>query len=286
MAPAPVVSPSAAPVPVLQTPPAVSSGPGSPAPPPPAAPALPSLPQQAAIDLGAVRHQVSQALARASCALGTGVVQDDGTFTVSGYASASAISALRQQLASLPGGPPDWQMRQLDPVFCSALTLLRPIAAQGGAPVSGLALTLANGQTTLGDGERILPRVTMGDFAGEVRVDYLGHDGSVVHLHPTVADPAQKLVASPAKRLQPGALLSIGESGPGRPDWVVGPPYGTDMIIVVASSSPLLAHPPARNEEDNAAPYLRNLESGIARVRRAGGQVAGTLLLVDTLPKL
>jgi hypothetical protein len=57
------------------------------------------------------------------------------------------------------------------------------------------------------------------------------------------------------------------------------------MIMLVASSSPLLARIPVRNEEDRAVPYLRDLESAITRVRRAGGRVAGTLLLLDTLPK-
>ena len=60
---------------------------------------------------------------------------------------------------------------------------------------------------------------------------------------------------------------------------------GTDMIIVVASSAPVLTRAPAQNADDNAAPYLRDLANGIARVRQTGGQVAGTLLLVNTLPK-
>jgi hypothetical protein len=124
----------------------------------------------------------------------------------------------------------------------------------------------------------------MADFSGLLQVDYLGHDGSVVHLYPTVADPTQHIDARPAARLSPGAALSIGEGGPGRPTWEVGPPYGTDMIIAVESSSPVLTRPPAQNAADDVGPYLRDLAAGIARVRQAGGQVAGTLLLVDILP--
>ena len=247
-------------------------------------PAPQASPQQVAIDFGAARRLVGEALARSSCALGASLVQDNGALTVSGYASAAAASALRQELTAIPGGPPVWQMREVDPVFCAPLTLLRPIATQGGAPVSGLSLTLANGVTTLHDGDLILPRITMGDFAGEVRVDYLVHDGSVVHLYPTAADPAQNLIARPSRRLQPSEALSICEPAPGRPNCAVGPPYGTDMIMVVASSSRLLAATPPPNVEDHAAPYLRELESAIARVRREGGRVAGTMLLLDTLP--
>jgi len=277
--PAPAAQSSVAPP---ATSPATSEVPDRPGQP---SPAPQTLPHQVAIDLGAARHLLGQALTGSSCALGAGVVQDNGVLAVSGYASADAASALREAVATVPGGSLTWQMRQVDPVFCAALSLLRPIAAQGGAPVSGLSLTLAKGVTALHDGQRILPRITMGDFAGEVRVDYLGHDGSVVHLYPNAADPAAKVTARPSTRLRSGELLSIGDSGPGRPIWVAGPPYGTDMIMLVASSSPLLARTPARNEEDDAAQYLRELESAIARVRGAGGRVAGTLLLVDTLPK-
>jgi serine/threonine protein kinase len=242
--------------------------------------------KEAAVEVGALGRQLTQALAQSSCALGNALVQDGGSVTVSGFASPQAAASLRDRIARVPGATlVDWRLQPIDPVFCSALTLLRPISSQAGAPISGLTVTLANGITTLHDGDRIMPRITMGDFPGELRVDYLGHDGSIVHLYPTVADPAQHVLARPSTRLAAGAPLSIGEAGPGRPIWVVGPPYGTDMIFAIASSTPLLPHPPPRNEEENAASYLRELTAAVARVRQAGGQVAGTLVLVDTLPK-
>jgi hypothetical protein len=271
---APAAPPPAAVTQPTQTPPA----------PPPTTPPAPT--QEASTDLNVLRQQLAQTLAQAPCTLANGLLQDSGAVSISGYAGSDAAPALRQQLAGLAAAAPlDWRVQPVDPVFCGALGALRPIAAQAGAPVSGLSLALAGGQTTLHDGERIMPRVTMGAFAGEVRVDYLGHDGSVVHLYPTAADPAQHVAARPSIRLTPGAQLSIGEGGPGRPIWEVGPPYGTDMIIVVASSAPVLTRAPAQNADDNAAPYLRDLANGIARVRQTGGQVAGTLLLVNTLPK-
>ena len=233
-----------------------------------------------------LRQRLAQVTAQVPCTLANSLLQDSGAVSVFGYAGGDAAAALRQQLMGVIGAAPlDWRIQQVDPVFCSALATLHPIAALAGAPVSGLSVTLAAGQTTLHDGERIMPRVTMADFAGELRVDYLGHDGSVVHLYPTAADPAQHVAARPATRLAPGAQLSIGDAGPGRPVWEVGPPYGTDMIFVVASSVPVLTRAPAQNADDNAAPYLHDLANGIARIRQAGGHVAGTLLLVDTLPK-
>jgi hypothetical protein len=222
-----------------------------------------------------------QLIDRAHCTLADTVLQDNGALSVTGVAGTPEVAALRQQAAGLAGAAKlDWRVQPIDPVFCGALGVLHPIAGR-----DGLALALSGGRTALHDGERIAPRVTMPDFAGELRVDYLGHDGSVVHLFPTAADPAQKVAAQPPRRLAAGERLALGDAGPGRPIWEVGPPYGTDMIIAIASSAPLLAHAPAQNAEDSASAYLHDLAAAITAARQTGAQVAGTLLLVDTLAK-
>ncbi len=208
-----------------------------------------------------------------------------GAVAVRGLAGQTVAAGLRTRLAALVG-PADlaWQVQSLNPVFCPAMTVLRPVAPPAGAPAFGLGLRLAGGLTALHDGARILPRITMPDFAGYLRVDYLGHDGSVVHLYPTVADPAQRFVAVPARRLAAGAVLRLGDGGPGRPLWEVGPPYGTDMIVAVASAKPLLPADPAANVAVSATAYLRRLRAAIAAARAAGEQVTAALLPVDTLP--
>ena len=237
-------------------------------------------------DTSALPDRIGQVLTQARCVLANDFVRDGGAISVGGYAGRDAATALHRRLAGIVGAELlDWRVQPVDPVFCDALAVLRPVSALAVAPIGGLVVTLAGGITTLRDGQRIKLRVTMGDFAGEVRVDYLVHDGSVMHLYPIAADPSQNMVAQPSVRLAPGAELSLGEPSPGHPGWEVGPPYGTDMIIAVASSTPLLARTQTRNADDNAAPYLRDLADGIARVRRSGGRIAGTLLCIDAVEK-
>jgi hypothetical protein len=237
-------------------------------------------------DTSALPDRIGQELTQARCVLANDFVRDGGAISVGGYAGRDAATALHRRLAGIVGAELlDWRVQPVDPVFCDALAVLRPVSALAGAPLAGLVVTLAGGTTTLRDGQRIKLRVTMGDFAGEVRVDYLVHDGSVMHLYPTAADPSQNMVAQPAVRLAPGAELSLGEPSPGHPGWEVGPPYGTDMIIAVASSTPLLARTQTRNADDDAAPYLRDLADGIARVHRSGGRIVGTLLSIGTVQK-
>jgi serine/threonine-protein kinase len=118
-----------------------------------------------------------------------------------------------------------------------------------------------------------------------LRVDYFAHDGTLAHLYPTLAEPASKILAQPARRLAAGEKLALGDSGPGKPQWESGAPYGTDIIIAVASSVPLRVAAP-HNTEDKADAYVAALGRAIEQARAGGARVSGALLLVDTEPKL
>jgi serine/threonine protein kinase len=260
-----------------------------PPPPPPAAQtAATTAPIQTAAAASAILAQIAQAVHAASCTLATVVPQDSGTLTVQGVGDGAAMAALRRQVDTIQGAPPTiWLVRTIDPAFCPVLALLRPISPLAGAPGPGVGLTLANNRVVLPDGDAILPRLTMPDFAGEMRVDYLSRDGSVAHLYPTLADnsdPAAKLAAQPSRRLAAGEHLALGDPGPGKPQWQSGTPYGTDMIVAVASSTPLHVAP-AHNAEEKADAYLADLDRAIEQARAAGARVSGALLLVETVAK-
>jgi serine/threonine-protein kinase len=277
-APATPLQPPATPA---QTGPTAAASTAAATPPPPAAAET----QTASIAPAAMLQQIAQALHDARCALANAVLQDAGGLLVNGLADTATAGSLQRQIASQPGTPPIvWRMQTVNPVFCSALALLRPISVLAGAPGPGVGLTLHGNKTVLQDGEAILPRITMPDFAGELRVDYLAHDGTLAHLYPTAADPSAKLLAQPSRRLAAGERLALGDPGPGKPQWEAGTPYGTDMIIAVASSVPLHVAAPG-NAENSGEAYLADLGGAIERARAAGARVSGALLLVDAVAK-
>jgi hypothetical protein len=233
----------------------------------------------------AMVQEITKLLRAAPCALADAATQDSGGPSVQGLADPATAAALRQQIAALAGAPPvAWHVQTVEPVFCAALGLLRPISVLAGAPGPGVGLTLRDNKTVLQDGEAILPRLTMPDFAGVLRVDYLAHDGTLAHLYPTLGEPAAKLAAQPARRLAAGAALALGDPGPGKPQWQSGAPYGTDMIIAIASSAPLRVSV-QHNAEDKSEAYLASLGRAIEQARLAGVRVSGALLLVDAVPK-
>jgi tRNA A-37 threonylcarbamoyl transferase component Bud32 len=257
-----------------------------PTPTPPAPSPSPPAAQLASAGLDTIRQQVAQLAASQNCALIDGGMRDGGNVTLNGVAGASAADALRQALAGLTiPGAVDWRVSSVDPIFCPVLETLHPIAPAFGASGPRLGLALADSKTRLADGEHILPRLVMPDFRGSLRVDYVGHDGNVQHLYPQLADPAQGITATdPPRVFQAGETVNLGDPHPGHPAWEVGPPYGTDMIIAIASSQPLFDRPRRGNIEPEAD-YARDLRAAVDAAQRRGVRLAGSAITVDTVAK-
>jgi Sel1 repeat-containing protein len=62
-------------------------------------------------------------------------------------------------------------------------------------------------------------------------VDYFVHDGSVVHMLPSLAYPRNRLSA--------GEGLRLGQPGAGGQVWQISPPFGRDLLVVFTSGRPL-----------------------------------------------
>jgi tRNA A-37 threonylcarbamoyl transferase component Bud32 len=241
--------------------------------------------QLSSAGLDIIRRQVAQLAAGQRCALIDGGVRDRGDVLLAGLAGAPAADALRQALGgiTIPSAV-DWQIHSVDPVFCPALEALHPIMPAFGATGWRLGLTLVDGKTRLRDGDYIKPHVVMPDFRGSLRVDYVAHDGTVQHLYPQLADAEHGLTADPPRVFKPGELIKLGDTGPGHLGWQASTPYGTDMIIAIASSRPLFDHPRPSNEE-STTDYASDLQAAIAAAQRRGEQLAGSAITLDTLAR-
>ena len=277
-APPPTVSPQLPPpaIPLPTTPPAAATLPQQPSP-----PAVPSNEQQLAmVGVDVLRHQIAQWVSGRSCALLDGDVSDGRSVTLNGLAGHGAVEDLRQGLTSfVPLGQIDLHVTGVNRVFCPALTALHSIAPAFGA--SGgphLRLQMADGKTRLHDSEKVRVRLVMPDFTSRLRVDYVAHDGSVQHLYPQLADPKNGISADPPRTFGPGEPVDLGH-----PSWLIGEPYGTDMIIAVASSEPLFDRPRPSNAE-TADVYLRDLQAAIDALRQRGARLAGAAVTLEALP--
>jgi hypothetical protein len=232
------------------------------------------------VGLEVLRHQIAQWVSSRSCALLDGDVNDNRTVTLNGLAGHGSVDDLRQGLTSfVPPGQIDLHVTGVNRVFCPALTALHPIAPTFGVSAGPrLGLQVADGKTRLHDGERVRVQLVMPDFTSRLRVDYIAHDGTVQHLYPQLADPKAAIVADPPRTFGPGEPVNLGH-----PSWQIGEPYGTDMIIAVASSEPLFERPRPSNAE-TADVYLRDLQAAIEALRLRSAHLAGAAVTLEALP--
>jgi len=216
------------------------------------------------------------ALGSLPCTLLTG--DDSGaTPELSGLAGAGAA---QQTLSSAVQSLPDAALLTnntsvIDGPYCGALDTIRPYHPLYAASGTALSLGLAGGKTILHDGDLITVTQTMPNTTGYLETDYFSSDGTVLHLYPTPTDKQAKFAA--------GASKTLGDPAHGGASWQVSAPYGTDMIIAIASSTPLFTAP--RPQEENASDYLPALRTELQAVASSGGQIAVAALPVVTLPK-
>jgi hypothetical protein len=233
----------------------------------------------------AIRTEVAALVSQLSCSVLGGDVHD-GAVQLTGIAGPVALENLQQKLAAmgLTNPAPSLQVTQVDAKFCPWENFIRPIAKPFGAGADDLKLRLANDPPFLVNNDFIRPQVTMAGFRGVLRVDYLDREGNVQHLFPQIADPSQHLTGDRGRRFEPGEVLNLGEPGPGKPGWQAAPPFGTDLIIAIASEDVLFEHPRPTNVE-NAEVYLRDLKRAVEVARSRGARVAATVMPVVTRAK-
>jgi len=213
--------------------------------------------------------KVSAALAALPCTDLSATLADGGGIAVSGLAgSGQPEQDARAAGDRSAGGPVTWQARGVSQIYCTALDALR---------AAGTRLTLSMGGTSgsvhMADGAFIVPRIGLPDFPAWLTVDYLANDGSALHMYP----PARR----GAVQQKAGAALTLtahetGTVAPSR----IGSPYGTDMIIAVASAKPLLPLPRPADETTEA--YLKALASALEAARANGTATAAGVLVVET----
>ena len=226
-----------------------------------------TLPNQAAI-----RDAFASLARSARCALPRFSVSDEGRISVSGLVGAGAPSAaLRDAVqTTAPGAALIWEARAIDGPYCEIFDIIRPIA-QPSSPFLGLALK--NETTHLKEHDLVLPILKLPEFPAYLQVDYFSHDGSVAHLFPIRGVPNMTFAAN--------ATVPLGNSSNDRVE--VGPPFGTDVIVAIASSVPLF--PPGRIRDDETVQtYLPALKAAIEAAQRQKGKVTGRALVLETVP--
>jgi serine/threonine-protein kinase len=253
-------APVAPPPPVAATPPPAPK-PAAPAPAPP-----PPMPQAAPEQ---IRDSLAVALRNAACSL-TQTNLQGAHVLITGIVGQASETALRgiAEAALPPGAPAGAYSLQLQTfasnTYCDTLDVLRTAAE------SWNGLGLQTGAAVLRDYDPILPEIAMPDYPALLTLDYFDSGRNVVHLQPSASHKAK--LENPAQHLSPTD-----------PTWKAGPPFGTDMIVAIASSSPLAVG--NRPEQESGKSYLAALGRALQDAQRKNARISVSAILVKIISR-
>ncbi len=145
--------------------------------------------------------------------------------------------------------------------------------------------------TRLRHDDRIVLRIVMPEFAGHLQIDYLSSDGAVTHLLSDDGSVLRVMTTTGWKEIGPSRRFAAGEEvveggeagateGNG---WAVDEPFGIDMIVAIASETPLFGT--ARPASDGATAYFRDLRAALAAAEALGRRVSAQAVLLETVPR-
>ena len=119
-------------------------------------------------------------------------------------------------------------------------------------------------------GDPLVVDITTPGYDSWVYVDYYAMDGSVVHLVPS---PRARAHQAP-----PSYSATIGSMG----NWVIAPPFGTELVVLLISPEKLFND--LRPEAEDGAGYVRDLEKRLGEVaKKAGpGRIAADFVQITT----
>lgn len=216
--------------------------------------------------------QLTQALSGFDCASLSATLSKDMKITVSGYVASDAdLKQLGDKLAGF--------QRTADVVnqatvagqpACAMLDLLQQKTGATADPRTlPVVQPFAHGPQFAADEKLVVEAGATTLFDGYLYVDFVQHDGTVLHMLPG-PDRAGNAVKA-------GERVLLGN---GTQEYTIAPPYGTEMLVVISSPTPLFKE--ARPQVEKADAYLAALRTALDG---AGKQVVSNHAFVTTGPR-
>jgi len=227
-------------------------------------------PEPAAADTDLDRLRA--ALAGVRCAV-LHVDAADGAPRIGGTVASPDAMAAVQRLAE--GVHATVAVETALPALCEPLSLVDALIAANAARGTALAVLPVPGDGRFAEGQDLVLDLRAPDFPAYLHVDGFAADGNVVHLLPNPLEPSAAL--------EPGATRRLGERSTRTRFWTIGPPFGRELILVIASAAPLFPTP--RPEAEPAADYLPELKRMLTAIEADGTPAVAVALFIATHPR-
>ena len=202
---------------------------------------------------------------------------NDRTLVVRGYAAGPEVMArIDASLGNIAGiSELKNEIRALPGVFCQTLELYAPYWKANRDAGFGTVIGTPNADDTFAGGERLVLDIDTPTYKSLLYVDYFDHEGNVVHMMPSPGEEFNQ--GKPRSSFQLGEEGDIGL-------WEVAPPFGTDMIVILASSLPIFDG--ARGQFEDADDYRAALGKRLKALKAesAGAKISADFVAITTKP--
>jgi eukaryotic-like serine/threonine-protein kinase len=196
----------------------------------------------------------------------------DRVLILSGHLQPEDLPKLKQRLAEIPGLPEViYEITALTWPYCELVEILFPLKQLNQEQRLGLEITPHQHPSHYVEEENLVLAYTIPSYNSYIYIDYYQLDGGVIHLFPNGVG-LNKPVTAKTRHI-------LGDNAKGQKQWQIHPPFGTEMIVIIASSTPLFDRP--RPELEQAKDYLSALRKAIT-VKAGQGQLAADYFSITT----
>lgn len=173
------------------------------------------------------------------------------------------------------GGVIDDAMTDILPSrMTAAIKLLAPYKARNDDSDYGLTVTPGTGHSNrFLEGERVVVKLQQANYDGYLYVDYFSVDGNVAHIYPNTSEPGSGRLIAAREQFEIGASK--------QKFWTVGPPFGQELVTVIASPTPL--YEGAHMEVQETKDYLPRLRQ-MLEANQGNPRLTSAYLLIETAP--
>jgi hypothetical protein len=173
----------------------------------------------------------------------------------------------------------DSLVRFVEAPFCEVLDILEPVQKHAETRDFGLQVRLVNKagkkSPVYVQGENLIIEVTTPTkFDSFVYVDYYSTDGQVQHLFPNIKESLNFL--------PPRSVYTVGQPDDKHIEWKPLPPFGRELVTVIATKQPLIFTPRTpRYDSELATSYLDQLRQAIPH-DLSQAEIAATFYFIET----
>jgi hypothetical protein len=221
--------------------------------------------------------ELNDLLTQIQCASVRARTSAQGTAIVSGTVpnAVEREKVVRAAGRFFPNSRPEIKVDIIPPPLCESLADFNAMRIAGLLTEGGLNIRLNGGAVQLHEGDPIKIEVRSPAYPIDLRLDYFSVGGEVLHLWPTGDEPTPRLAANMTRLFGDATSSKVIQAG--------GPPFGTEMIAVIATPSPIELGP--RPAVEKAGDYLRDLKRALGRVSVVPDRPnVAAMLLIKTGP--